>query len=153
MNAELTIIAAAGSDSNYGLPGVGHQKRKPPYLTTCTRIGKHFLITTTNTPTTSITEQNGILEVGHFRRLYSLEGDWCSPKSKCILNVTACAAASHSSFHSITCIEKTNKDSKRGSAKMVWLELFRRELEGRILKLCAGSKSTRSGRLQIQTIF
>jgi len=24
MNAELTIIAAAGSDSNYGLPGVGH---------------------------------------------------------------------------------------------------------------------------------
>jgi hypothetical protein len=54
MNAELTIIAAAGSDSNYGLPGVGHQKRKSRYLTTCTRIGKHFLITTADTPTTSI---------------------------------------------------------------------------------------------------
>ncbi|MAB46845.1 MAG: hypothetical protein CMN67_15775 [Sphingomonadaceae bacterium] len=54
MNAELTIIAAAGSNPNYGLPGVGHQKRKSPHLTTCTRIGKHFLITTADTPTTSI---------------------------------------------------------------------------------------------------
>lgn len=54
MNAELTIIAAAGNDSNYGLPGVGHQKRKPRYLTTSARIGKHFLITTGDTPTLSI---------------------------------------------------------------------------------------------------
>jgi len=54
MNAELTIIAAAGSDPNYGLPGVGHQKRKSRNLTACTRIGKHFLITTADTPTTSI---------------------------------------------------------------------------------------------------
>lgn len=54
MNAELTIIAAAGSNPNYGLPGVGHQKRKSRYLTTCTRIGKHFLITTADTPTRSM---------------------------------------------------------------------------------------------------
>lgn len=54
MNAELTIVAAAGSDSNYGLPGVGHQKRKSQYLTTCTRVGKHFLITTADAPTTSM---------------------------------------------------------------------------------------------------
>jgi hypothetical protein len=54
MNAELTIIAAAGSNPNYGLPGVGHQKRKSRHLTTCTRIGKHFLITTADTPTTSV---------------------------------------------------------------------------------------------------
>ena len=54
MNAELTIIAAAGSDPNYGLPGVGHQRRKSQYLTTCARIGKHFLITTADAPTRSI---------------------------------------------------------------------------------------------------
>lgn len=54
MNAELTIIAAAGSDLNYGLPGVGHQKRKSQYLTTCARVGKHFLITTADRPTRSI---------------------------------------------------------------------------------------------------
>jgi len=54
MNAELTIIAAAGSDSNYGLQGVGHQRRKSRYLTTCARIGNHFLITTENAPTASI---------------------------------------------------------------------------------------------------
>jgi hypothetical protein len=32
MNAELTIIAAAGSDPNYGLPGVGHQKKESPHI-------------------------------------------------------------------------------------------------------------------------
>ncbi len=53
-NAELTIIAAAGSDMNYGLPGVGHQKRKSRYLTRCAKIGKHFLITTEDSPTVSM---------------------------------------------------------------------------------------------------
>ena len=53
MNAELTIIAAAGGDSDYGLPGVGHQKRQPRDLTTCARIGKQFLITTASNPTKS----------------------------------------------------------------------------------------------------
>ncbi|PMD31096.1 HET-domain-containing protein [Hyaloscypha variabilis F] len=43
-NAELTIIAAAGENPNYGLPGVSHRKRKSEHLTTCARIGKHFLI-------------------------------------------------------------------------------------------------------------
>jgi len=51
MNAELTIIAAAGSDPHYGLPGVGYQKRKPQFLTRCARIGNHFLITTADAPT------------------------------------------------------------------------------------------------------
>lgn len=53
-NAELTIIAAAGSDPNYGLPGVGHQNRKVRNLTTSAKIGKHFLITTDDTPTLSV---------------------------------------------------------------------------------------------------
>src|ERR1700712_5442276 len=98
-------------------------------------------------------ERNGILEAGHFRRLYYLEGDWCSPKSRCISNATVCTAASHSNFHSNTCIEKTSKASKKASSIMVLSELFREELEGRILKFCTGSKNTRSGRLQIQMIF
>ncbi len=54
MNAIITIIAAAGSNSNYGLPGVGYQKRKSQYLTACTKIGKHFFITTADSPTTSL---------------------------------------------------------------------------------------------------
>jgi hypothetical protein len=53
-NAELTIIAAAGDDPNYGLPGVGERKRKPQHLTTCTKIGEHFLISTDATPRGSI---------------------------------------------------------------------------------------------------
>jgi Heterokaryon incompatibility protein (HET) len=44
-NAEVTIIAAAGEDPTYGLPGVNHyRKRDPRISTTCTKIGKHFLI-------------------------------------------------------------------------------------------------------------
>jgi hypothetical protein len=45
-NAELTIIAAIGQDPTYGLPGVSLRKRKPQHLTTCSKIGKHFLIST-----------------------------------------------------------------------------------------------------------
>ena len=45
-NAELTIIAAIGEDPSYGLPGVGQRKREPKHLTTCTKVGKHFLIST-----------------------------------------------------------------------------------------------------------
>jgi hypothetical protein len=54
MNAELTIIAAAGSDPDYGLPGVGDRRRKSRYLTKCSKIGKHFLMTTDFVPTLSI---------------------------------------------------------------------------------------------------
>jgi len=45
-NADLTIIAAIGDNPTYGLPGVGLRKRKPKHLTTCSKIGKHFLIST-----------------------------------------------------------------------------------------------------------
>ena len=45
-NAELTIIAAAGKDPTYGLPGVSLRKRNAQHLTTCSKIGKHFLIST-----------------------------------------------------------------------------------------------------------
>ena len=45
-NADLTIIAAIGDDPTYGLPGVSLRKRKPKHLTTCSKIGKHFLIST-----------------------------------------------------------------------------------------------------------
>jgi hypothetical protein len=45
-NAELTIIAAIGKDPTYGLPGVSLRKRKAQHLTTCSKIGKHFLIST-----------------------------------------------------------------------------------------------------------
>ena len=45
-NAELTIIAAIGQDPTYGLPGVSLRKRKPQNLTTCSKIGKQFLIST-----------------------------------------------------------------------------------------------------------
>jgi len=43
-NAELTIIAAIGENPNYGLPGVSLRKRSSIDLTTCAKIGKHFLI-------------------------------------------------------------------------------------------------------------
>jgi hypothetical protein len=49
-NAELTIIAAAGEDPSYGLPGVGLRKRDAEHLTTCAKIGKHFLISTNAEP-------------------------------------------------------------------------------------------------------
>jgi hypothetical protein len=45
-NAELTIIAAIGEDPSYGLPGVGQRKREPKHLTACTKVGRHFLIST-----------------------------------------------------------------------------------------------------------
>jgi Heterokaryon incompatibility protein (HET) len=40
-NAEVTIIAAAGKDPQYGLPGVGrrHRASQP-----CAKIGEHFLV-------------------------------------------------------------------------------------------------------------
>ncbi|KAN0099232.1 HET domain containing protein, partial [Hyaloscypha variabilis] len=47
-NAELTIIAAVGEDPNYGLPGVSLRKRKPQHWTTCSKIGKQFLISTSS---------------------------------------------------------------------------------------------------------
>ncbi|KAH7397632.1 heterokaryon incompatibility protein-domain-containing protein [Cadophora sp. MPI-SDFR-AT-0126] len=43
-NAELTIIAAAGDNPTYGLPGVCERERKPHNLTTCAKIGRNFLI-------------------------------------------------------------------------------------------------------------
>jgi hypothetical protein len=45
-NAEVTIIAAAGSDPSYGLPGVGNRKREEYARTMCSKVGRHFLITT-----------------------------------------------------------------------------------------------------------
>ena len=44
-NAELTIVAAAGNDPTYGLPGVGERERMPHHITTCVKIGEKFLIT------------------------------------------------------------------------------------------------------------
>src|SRR5271155_5299213 len=40
-NAEITMIAAAGKDPRYGLPGVGrrHRASQP-----CAKIGEHFLV-------------------------------------------------------------------------------------------------------------
>ncbi|KAE9371965.1 HET-domain-containing protein [Stipitochalara longipes BDJ] len=52
-NAELTIIAAIGKDPNYGLPGVSLRKREPKHLTTCAKIGKHFLISIDAYPKTA----------------------------------------------------------------------------------------------------
>lgn len=43
-NAELTIVAAAGSNADYGLPGVGTRQRIPQ---TQIRIGKHHYVATT----------------------------------------------------------------------------------------------------------
>ena len=42
-NAEITMIAAAGKDPRYGLPGVGrrHRASQP-----CAKIGEHFLVST-----------------------------------------------------------------------------------------------------------
>ncbi|KAN0108704.1 HET domain containing protein [Hyaloscypha variabilis] len=55
-NAELTIIAAIGEDPNYGLPGVGYRKRKLQKLTTCAKVGEHFLISIQASPKTAIDE-------------------------------------------------------------------------------------------------
>lgn len=53
-NAELTIVAAAGDDPSYGLPGVCERKRMSHNLTTCANIGKHFLISTYAYPMHSV---------------------------------------------------------------------------------------------------
>ncbi|OAL46375.1 HET-domain-containing protein [Pyrenochaeta sp. DS3sAY3a] len=46
-NAELTIIAAAGSDADYGLPGVGLRQRIPQEQV---KIGKHHYVDITSEP-------------------------------------------------------------------------------------------------------
>jgi len=53
-NADLTIIAAVGENPTYGLPRVGLRKRKPRYLTACSKIGKHFLISTESWPNEAV---------------------------------------------------------------------------------------------------
>ena len=51
-NAIATIIAAAGTDSMYGLPGVG---RTPGAAQPFARVGKHRLVSTLSTPKDLIT--------------------------------------------------------------------------------------------------
>ena len=46
-NSEITIIAAAGQDPTYGLPGVGQRTRSEQG---CASIGKHFLISALGDP-------------------------------------------------------------------------------------------------------
>ena len=46
-NSEITIIAAAGQDPTYGLPGVGQRNRSKQG---CARIGKHILISALGDP-------------------------------------------------------------------------------------------------------
>lgn len=46
-NSELTLIAAAGNDPSYGLPGVRRRHRS---LQPRARIGKHFLVSTLEDP-------------------------------------------------------------------------------------------------------
>lgn len=53
-NADLTIIAAIGEDPTYGLPGVSLRKRKSRHLTACSKIGKHFLISTESWPKAAV---------------------------------------------------------------------------------------------------
>jgi Heterokaryon incompatibility protein (HET) len=50
-NARLTIIAAAGSNPDYGLPGVGGTFRK---LQSCLKVGTHFMVSTMPHPRWSI---------------------------------------------------------------------------------------------------
>lgn len=53
-NTELTIVAAAGNDPSYGLPGVCERKRMTHNLTTCANIRKNFLISTDAHPTQAV---------------------------------------------------------------------------------------------------
>lgn len=46
-NAELTIVAAAGQNADYGLPGVGNRQRREQ---TEIKIGKHHFVATTTNP-------------------------------------------------------------------------------------------------------
>lgn len=52
-NATITIIACAGNDSDYGLPGVGlrHRKLQPEAV-----VGNHLIISTLGDPRTFVTE-------------------------------------------------------------------------------------------------
>jgi ankyrin repeat protein len=50
-NSELTIIAAAGSNSSFGLPGVSHRPRKAQ---ACSRIKGHILTSIPTDPTNDI---------------------------------------------------------------------------------------------------
>jgi hypothetical protein len=50
-NAQITIIACAGKDSDYGLPGVGLRERQPhPYSS----VGKHLMVSALSDPRTFI---------------------------------------------------------------------------------------------------
>jgi hypothetical protein len=55
-NSELTIIAAAGDDSNYGLPGIRPRCVSQPHG----RVQKHYLISSMEDPTLSIKESKWI---------------------------------------------------------------------------------------------
>ena len=46
-NSDVTIVAVGGQDGNYGLPGVGRRHRRKQASGS---VGKHFLISTMNSP-------------------------------------------------------------------------------------------------------
>lgn len=50
-NAQVTIIACAGEDPTYGLPGIGYRKRHPQ---ACETVGKHLMISALCDPRESI---------------------------------------------------------------------------------------------------
>lgn len=46
-NAQVTIIACAGEDPKYGLPGMGYRKRHPQ---ACATVGKHLMVSALSDP-------------------------------------------------------------------------------------------------------
>ncbi|CZR67558.1 uncharacterized protein PAC_17457 [Phialocephala subalpina] len=46
-NAQVTIIACAGEDPTYGLPGIGYRKRHPQ---ACENVGKHLMVSALRDP-------------------------------------------------------------------------------------------------------
>jgi hypothetical protein len=63
-NSEVTIIAAAGQDPSYGLPGVGRQHRSGPVYP---RIGTHTLVSALKGPTYLINSSKWITRAWTFQ--------------------------------------------------------------------------------------
>jgi hypothetical protein len=83
--AELTIVAAAGSDAKYALPGVGTTPRQP--RSKIQLQSRSILISTLQDPRGQTLAPNGLLVDGHIKEASSQAGNLSSRTTKPIGDV------------------------------------------------------------------
>jgi hypothetical protein len=85
-NSEVTIIAAAGQNPFYGLPGVSSRHRNPQVRA---KIGKHLWYRHWKIHAVLLKTRNGLVEVGPIKKHYYPAGGFSLLTNKYIMNTTA----------------------------------------------------------------